>query len=86
MKKETRVSRATLLNDPLYNYLINTKYKNVKNIINKRNNFIENKIGYILSNEFSYNTPIVELHGKTIPRNEDEIRVGILKFFTSFIL
>ena len=86
LKKETRVSRATLLNDPLYNYLINTKYKNVKNIINKRNNFIENKIGYILSNEFSYNTPIAELHGKTIPRNEDEIRVGILKFFTSFIL
>lgn len=86
LKKETRVSRATLLNDPLYNYLINTKYKNVKNIINKRNNFIENKIGYILSNEFSYNTPIAELHGKTIPRNEDEIRVGILKFFISFIL
>ena len=86
LKKETRVSRATLLNDPLYNYLINTKYKNVKNIINKRNNFIENKIGYILSNEFSYNTPIAELHGKTIPRNEDEIRIGILKFFTSFIL
>lgn len=86
LKKETRVSRATLLNDPLYNYLINTKYKNVKNIINKRNNFIENKIGYILSNEFSYNTPISELHGKTIPRNEDEIRIGILKFFTSFIL
>lgn len=86
LKKETRVSRATLLNDPLYNYLINTKYKNVKNIINKRNNFIENKIGYILSNEFSYNTPITELHGKTIPRNEDEIRIGILKFFTSFIL
>lgn len=86
LKKETRVSRATLLNDPLYNYLINTKYKNVKNIINKRNNFIENKIGYILSNEFSYNTPIVELHGKTIPRNEDEIRIGVLKFFTSFIL
>ena len=86
LKKETRVSRATLLNDPLYNYLINTKYKNVKNIINKRNNFIENKIGYILSNEFSYNTPIAELHGKTIPRNEDEIRIGVLKFFTSFIL
>ena len=39
LKKETRVSRATLLNDPLYNYLINTKYKNVKNIINKRNNY-----------------------------------------------
>lgn len=85
-RKETRLARNVLLNDPLYNYVIDTKYKNVKNVINKKNNFIESKITYLLSNEFSYNTPNEELNGRIIPRNEEEIRTGVLKFFSTFVL
>lgn len=84
-KKEGRFSRTALFNDSLYNHIINTKYRNVKNIINKKNNFIESKITYLMNNEFCYNTPIRELNGRIIPRSEEEIRNGVLKFFNTMI-
>lgn len=85
-KKESRLSRSILLTNPLYNHIISTKYKSVKNIISKKNNFIENRITYLMSNEFVYNTPIAELNGKIIPRDEEEIMTGVLKFFDSQIM
>lgn len=84
-KKDSRLSRSELIIDPLYSHIISTKYKNVKNVITKKNNFIENKITYLMSNEFIYNTPIAELNGKIIPRDENEIRTGVLQFFNSLI-
>jgi hypothetical protein len=83
-KKETRVSKAMLVSDPLYIHLTNTKYKNVKNVL-KKNNFIEYRMLYLLSNEFSYNTPNQEYNGKIIPKDEDEIRCGVLKVFDAVI-
>jgi hypothetical protein len=84
-KKESRLSRNILLVDPIYNNIISTKYKSIKNIIAKKNNFIENKINFLVNNEFMYNTPIVELNGKIIPRNDEEIFSSILKFFSTMI-
>jgi len=84
-KKESRISHALLLQDPLYNYIINTKYTNVKNIISKKNNFIESKISYLINNEFLYNLPNSTLTNQIIPRNEDVIRKEVLRFFSEFI-
>jgi len=84
-KMESRFVRTALAADPLYQHIINTKYKSVKNIIVKKNNFIENKITYLTNNEFIYNTPDVNLNGKIIQRDDDAIRNGVLKFYSTII-
>lgn len=83
--KESRMLHNALINDELYNSVINTKYKWVQNIINGKNNFIESKINYLINNEFSYNCMNPELNGRIIPRNEEAIRRGVLKFFNAFV-
>ena len=84
-RKESRLSRSQLLNDPLYQHIVNTKYKNVKNVITKKNNFIESRVSYLMNNEFTYNCPNKELNGRIIPRNEEQIRRDVLQFFNSFV-
>lgn len=85
-KKESRVSHQMLIQDPLYQYIVNNKYNNIKNIIDKRNNIIETRINFLNSNEFSFNLPDSELTGMIIPRDDDAIRQGVLRFFNEFIL
>ena len=85
-KKESRVSHAILMQDPIYNYIVDMKYSGIKNIITKKNNFIESRISYLMNNEFSYNLPDSDLTGQIIPRSEDVIREETLKFFNEFIL
>lgn len=84
-RKESRLSRSQLMNDPLYQHIINTKYQNVKNVITKKNNFIESRVSYLMNNEFTYNTPNEDLNGRIIPRDEDQIRRDVLKFFNGFV-
>lgn len=84
-KKESRISHSLLLQDPLYNHIINTKYANVKNIISKKNNFIESKISYLINNEFLYNLPNSPYTNQIIPREEETIRREVLRFFSEEI-
>ena len=84
-RKETRLSRNALLNDPLYQYVVNNKYSSVKNIIDKKNNFLESIISKISNNEYVYNTPNSDLNGRIIPRDDVQIRKDILKFISSFV-
>ena len=85
-KKESRIFNQQLVADPLYQYIINNKYSNIKNIIDKKNNFISSRISFLTSNEFSYNLPDSNLTGQIIPRNDDLIRQQVLRFFVEFIL
>lgn len=85
-KKESRIFNQILVADPLYQYIINNKYNNIKNIIDKKNNFISSRISYLTGNEFSYNLPDSDLTGSIIPRNDDLIRRQVLRFFAEFIL
>lgn len=85
-KKESRIFNQQLIADPLYQYIINNKYNNIKNIIDKKNNFISSRISFLTSNEFSYNLPDSNLTGQIIPRNDDLIRQQVLRFFVEFIL
>lgn len=85
-KKESRIFNQQLVADPLYQYIINNKYNNIKNIIDKKNNFISSRISFLTSNEFSYNLPDSNLTGQIIPRNDDLIRQQVLRFFVEFIL
>lgn len=85
-KKESRIAHAMLVQDSLYQFVVESKYSNIKNIIDKRNNFIESRCSYLSSNEFSYNLPDSELTGMIIPRDDDAIRQSVLKFFNEFIL
>lgn len=85
-KKESRIFNQQLIADPLYQYIINNKYSNIKNIIDKKNNFISSRISFLTSNEFSYNLPDSNLTGQIIPRNDDLIRQQVLRFFVEFIL
>ena len=84
-RKETRLSRNALLNDPLYQYIVENKYSGVKNIIDKKNNFLESIISKISNNEYVYNTPNPDLNGRIIPRDDVQIRKDILKFISSFV-
>jgi hypothetical protein len=85
MKKEARISRQILYADPLYNNIVNTKYRSIKSIINKKRNFIELNITLLTTNEYIYHTPDPHLNGKVIVRNDDEIRRGVLSFFQTII-
>jgi hypothetical protein len=85
MKKEARISRQILYSDPLYNHIVNTKYRSIKSIINKKRNFIEFNITLLTTNEYIYHTPDLNLNGKVIIRNDDEIRKGVLSFFQTII-
>jgi hypothetical protein len=84
-RKESRLSRNIILNDPLYNNILENKYKSVKNIIMKKNNFIESRISFLMNNEFTYNTPNPALNGRIIARDEDAIRRDVLQFFNGFV-
>lgn len=84
-RKETRLSRNALLNDPMYQYIVENKYSGVKNIIDKKNNFLESIISKISNNEYVYNTPNPDLNGRIIPRDDVQIRKDILKFISSFV-
>ena len=86
IKKETKFSRNTLAANAMYTSIIQTKYRSIQNMIDRRNNFIEAKINYLINNEFIYNTPDQNLNGKIIPRNDDEIYQGVLKFFQRCII
>ena len=85
-KKESRIFNQQLVSDPLYQYIVNNKYGGIKNIIDKKNNFISSRISFLTSNEFSYNLPDSDLTGQIIPRNDDLIRQQVLRFFAEFIL
>lgn len=85
-KKESRIFNQQLVQDPLYQFIVNNKYGSIKNIIDKKNNFISTRISFLTSNEFSYNLPDSNLTGQIIPRNEDLIRQQVLRFFAEFIL
>jgi hypothetical protein len=84
-KKEARLSRQQLYLDPAYNHIVNTKYRSIKNIIDRKKNFIESNILLLTTNEYTYNTLDISLHGRVIVRNDDEIRNGILSFFQNVI-
>ena len=84
-RKESRLSRNIILSDPLYNNILENKYKSVKNIIMKKNNFIESRISFLMNNEFTYNTPNPALNGRIIARDEDAIRRDVLQFFNGFV-
>jgi hypothetical protein len=84
-KKEARISRQQLYLDPMYNYIISTKYRSIKSIIDKKKNFIESNILLLTTNEYTYNVPDNNLNGKVIVRNDDEIRRGVLSFFQNII-
>lgn len=84
-RKESRLSRNIILSDPLYNNILENKYKSVKNIIMKKNNFIESRISFLMNNEFTYNTPDPSLNGRIIARDEDAIRRDVLQFFNGFV-
>lgn len=84
-RTERRLSRNILIADPLYNHIISTKYKAVKNIISKKNNFIERRINYLTNNEFLYVTPNEDLNGRIISRDEEVIRHDVLQFYNMFI-
>jgi hypothetical protein len=84
-KKEARISRQQLYLDPMYNYIISSKYRSIKSIIDKKRNFIESNILLLTTNEYTYNTPDPLFNGKAIVRNDDEIRRGILSFFQNVI-
>jgi hypothetical protein len=84
-KKEARLSRQQLYLDPMYSHIINTKYRAIKSIIDRKKNFIESNILLLTTNEYTYNTPDQSLNGKVIIRNDDEIRKGILSFFQNII-
>jgi hypothetical protein len=84
-KKEARLSRQQLYSDPAYNYIITTKYRSIKSLIEKKKNFIESNILLLTTNEYTYNTPDLSLNGKIIVRNDEEIRRGILSFFQNII-
>jgi hypothetical protein len=84
-KKEARLSRQALYVDPLYNHIVATKYRAIKSIIDKKKNFIESNILLLTTNEYTYNTPDVSLHGRVILRNDDEIRKSVLSFFQNII-
>ena len=85
-KKESRIFNQILVADPLYQFIINNKYNSIKNIIDKKNNFISSRISYLTGNEFAYNLPDSDLTGQIIPRNDDLIRQQVLRFFAEFIL
>jgi len=85
-KKESRIFNQQLISDPLYQYIVNNKYGSIKNIIDKKNNFISSRISFLTSNEFSYNLPDSNLTGMIIPRNDDLVRQQVLRFFAEFIL
>jgi hypothetical protein len=85
MKKEARVSRQLLYNEPLYNHIINTKYRSIKSIIERKKNFIESTIGLLTANEYIYHTPEPVLNGKVILHNDEEVRKGVLSFFNTII-
>jgi hypothetical protein len=85
MKKEARISRQQLYVDPSYNYIVQSKYKSIKAIIDRKRNFIESNILLLTTNEYTYNTPDTSLHGKVILKNDEEIRRGVLAFFQNII-
>jgi hypothetical protein len=85
VKKEARVSRQQLYIDPIYNHIVQTKYKSIKSIIDRKKNFIESNILLLSTNEYTYNTPDLSLNGKVIIKNDDEIRHGVLSFFQNII-
>jgi hypothetical protein len=84
-KKEARLSRQQLYLDQTYNHIIQSKYRSIKSIIDKKKNFIESNILLLTTNEYTYNTPDPILNGKVIVRNDEEIRRGILLFFQNII-
>lgn len=84
-RKENRLTRSILLADPMYNHIINTKYKSVKNVITRKNNFIESKINLLTNNEYLFNTPNKNLNGRIIPLDENGVRQDVLSFYNSFI-
>jgi hypothetical protein len=85
VKKEARISRQQLYADPLYMHIVNSKYKSIKSIIDKKKNFIESNILLLTTNEYIYHCPDQSLNGRVIIRNDDEIRQGVLSFFQNII-
>jgi hypothetical protein len=85
VKKEARISRQQLYTDPMYNHIIQTKYRSIKSIIDRKKNFIESNILLLSTNEYTYNSPDLSLNGRVIVKNDDEIRRGVLSFFQNVI-
>jgi hypothetical protein len=84
-KRESRSLHTTIINDPVYKNLVETKYKSIQNVMN-RGNFIENKVLFLVNNEFINKTYKDPNNGLVIEKNEDEIKDSVLKFFSRVII
>jgi hypothetical protein len=84
-KRESRSLHTTIVNDPVYKNIIETKYKSTQNIL-IRNNFIENKVLFLINNEFLYNNYNSLKNGMPIEKDESEILSSVLKFFSRLIM
>ena len=85
-KKESRIAHSLLIQDPLYQYIVENKYNSIKNIIDTKNNFIKSRIDFLQNNEFRYNLPDSDLNDTIIVRDDNAIRTSVLRFFNEFIL
>jgi len=85
-KKESRIAHSLLIQDPLYQYIVENKYNGIKNIIDTKNNFIKSRIDFLQNNEFRYNLPDSDLNDTIIVRDDNTIRTSVLRFFNEFIL
>lgn len=72
-------------NDPLYQEIIEKKYRSVMGMFERRN-FIKQFIIMIINNTYIYNTHNHPLNGQFIEKDEIKIKDEVLQFFNSCIL
>lgn len=83
-----RLSKYTdnYINDhPLYQDIVEKKYKMVNGIFEKRN-FIKNMINSIFNNTYTYNSYGNPRNGQYIEKNEEKIINEVLNFYNSFVM
>jgi hypothetical protein len=79
-KRMSKYLESLILNDPDYQFIINTKYKSILGLFEKKN-FIKNMIISIINNTYTYNTYNYPKNNEFIEKNEEAITKQVLAFF-----
>lgn len=84
-RKLSKYMESLIVEDPMYQEIMDKKYKSVQGFIEKRNP-IKNMIISIFNNTYTYNAYNNPMNGKYIEKDEEKIVREVLNFFNSFIL
>lgn len=71
--------------DPLYQDIVEKKYKSIKGLF-ERKNFIKSMIVSLINNTYTYNSLGNPLNGQYIEKDENKIVAEVLRFFNTLIM